>query len=94
LHDLRLALPDDAGGVPVHDGVLDGDARDGRVEHLAEEHRGLDHALPAVGLGCQPADPGVTEVGAGGVEDGEVPAIVEDVPDVALVVRSGDRGGE
>jgi hypothetical protein len=61
----------------VHNGIFDGDVRDGRVEEGAEEVSGLAHFGGAIGFlwarGGEEMDGGVAEKGARGEGDEQIP---------------------
>lgn len=73
----------------MRDGILNADLRDGRVQERVEEAHGEEHSLPACisfdGSRARPfmkmLYPGIREVGAGGMEDGKVPTLVEVLED-------------
>lgn len=99
LHGLcRLLIVADALlRVPVHDRVLDRDALDRRVPQVGEQRGALvkfaPHILqrPAGRRNGQPADAAVAKPRAGRMRhDHQIPAVVENVPDIAddVLVRS------
>lgn len=83
----------DVGG-DAADGVLNGDAGDGGGHEQAHEVEGVLGELGVAEAAGGPVHAAGAEVGAGRVGDEEVPAVVQDVANVALVVGAGDIGGE
>lgn len=76
------------------DGVFDGDAGDGGLHEQANEGEGVLGVLGIAQAAGGPVHAGTAQVGAGRVGYEEVPALVQDVADVALVVRAGGIGGQ
>lgn len=93
LNDLILTAADDLPAVLVDDGVLDGNQRYVGVEEPPEELRGLGHLgppdiVPAAVGPVQPSDAAICEEGARGMEDRQIPAVVQMVQDIALDMRT------
>ena len=79
-------------GADTAGGVFEGYALDGCIEEEADEGKGFFGLGRAAGAAFVPVEAGGAEVGAGRVGDEEIPRVVEDVADIALVVIAG-RGG-
>jgi hypothetical protein len=79
-------------GADTAGGVFEGDPVDGRIEEELDEGEGFFGLGRAAGAAFVPVEAGGAEVGAGRVGDEQIPRVVEDVADIALVVIAG-RGG-
>ena len=86
LHDL-IRLADSR--ADLADGVLNGDAGDGRIHEGTHEGEGLGLLVEFV---LPPAGTAHREVGAWRVGDHHVPAIMQHVEHTTVVVRAGAFG--
>ena len=89
LNDLSVFIADPAGRVFVRDRILDTHMPARVIEEQAEDFAGFPHFFPAVNVPIQPADTGVRDVSAVRMALKQVPILIQNLPNVALVVLAG-----